>query len=69
MAGDYGNVIRDYVRLSTLNHRNELTSICRHSKRLLLNTAFTHVPPHTSQERTSFFRGGHGRVGEAYNST
>ena len=27
--------------MSTLNRRNELTSICRHSKRFLLNTVFT----------------------------
>ncbi|KAL9986499.1 hypothetical protein ACROYT_G000660 [Oculina patagonica] len=27
--------------MSTLNQRNELTSICRHSKKFLLNTAFT----------------------------
>ena len=27
--------------MSTLNHRNELTSTCRHSKRFLLNTVFT----------------------------
>ena len=27
--------------MSTLNHRNELTSTCRHSKKFLLNTVFT----------------------------
>lgn len=28
-------------QMSTLNRRNELTSLCRHSKKFLLNTAFT----------------------------
>jgi len=29
------------LEMSTLNHRNELTSLCRHSKKFLLNTMFT----------------------------